>query len=80
MMIIRLFTALTGASLVSAVVSAQPPAPQGMLSAIDRFAANAPSVGELIPDLTIVDRNGDPVSLRELTRENYAVFVLGCLT
>ena len=41
---------------------------------------NAPKIGDMIPDLTIVDRDGKPVNLRELTRENYTVLVLGCLT
>ncbi len=40
----------------------------------------APQIGELIPDLEIVDDHGNPVSLRELTRGQYTVFTLGCLT
>lgn len=53
--------------------------PPGMVSPQLRFA-NAPQVGDMVPDLTIVDRDGAPVNLRELTRENYTVLVLGCLT
>jgi hypothetical protein len=40
----------------------------------------APDVGEQIPDVSVVDRNGDPVNLRDMTREHYTVLVLGCLT
>lgn len=51
----------------------------GLVSPQLRFA-DAPQVGDMIPDLTIVDRDGEPVNLRELTSENYTVLVLGCLT
>ncbi len=40
----------------------------------------APQIGELIPDLEIVDDQGNPVSLRELTQGHYTVMTLGCLT
>ena len=45
-----------------------------------RFEQFAPQLGDLIPDLEIVDDHGNPVSLRELTRGQYTVFTLGCLT
>ena len=45
-----------------------------------RFLALAPQVGEMVPDLAIVDDKGDPVHLRELTRGHYTVLTLGCLT
>jgi hypothetical protein len=41
---------------------------------------SAPQVGDLIPDLTIVDDQGNPASLREITRGHYTVMTLGCLT
>ena len=44
------------------------------------FLAAAPELGDAVPDLTIVDRDGNPVNMRELARENYTVLVLGCLT
>jgi len=71
---------VSGALMASGLALAQAPAPQGMSSADVRFAAAAPGIGERVPDLTIVDRNGDPINLRALTRENYTVLVLGCLT
>lgn len=40
----------------------------------------APGIGDPPPDVTIFDRDGNPVVLRDLTRENYSVLVLGCLT
>ena len=44
-----------------------------------RYAA-APQIGELIPNLEIVDDQGNPVRLRELTEGHYTVMTLGCLT
>ena len=41
----------------------------------------APEIGEQIPDLTIVDDQGNPVNIRELaSRSPYTVLTLGCLT
>ena len=45
-----------------------------------QFEADAPKVGEPLPDVTIYDDLGNPVNLRELADENYKVLVLGCLT
>ena len=42
--------------------------------------ALVPQIGELIPDLEIVDDQGKPVKLRELTQGHYTVMTLGCLT
>ena len=36
-----------------------------------RFLAVAPEVGEMVPDLAIVDDKGHPVHLRELTQGHY---------
>ena len=44
-----------------------------------RFDA-APQLGEMVPDLEIVDDEGNPVRLRELTQGHYTVLTLGCLT
>ena len=44
-----------------------------------RFEA-APQLGEMAPDLTIVDDQGNPANLRELTTGQYTVLTLGCLT
>ena len=41
----------------------------------------APEVGELIPDVTIVDDQGNSVNIRELAGQSpYTVLTLGCLT
>ena len=45
-----------------------------------QFEADAPEIGEELPDITIHDDLGNPVNLRELSDENYKVLVLGCLT
>ena len=45
-----------------------------------RFLELGPKVGEQLPDLTIVDDMGSPVNIREITKGNYSVLVLGCLT
>ncbi len=38
------------------------------------------TIGELIPDLKLVDDRGIPAKLRELTLGHYTVMTLGCLT
>ena len=40
----------------------------------------APQIGEPLPDVSVVDRDGNPVNIREVAGENYTVLVLGCLT
>ena len=40
----------------------------------------APKLGEMIPDLTIVDDQGNPAKLRDVTDGHYTVLTLGCLT
>ncbi len=45
-----------------------------------RFQAVAPEIGDRVPDLEIVDDQGRPVKLRELTQGHYTVLTLGCLT
>ena len=52
----------------------------GLTSPDARFL-NAPDLGERIPDVTIVDDQGNPANLRELARQKpYTVLTLGCLT
>ena len=57
-------------------------AQQGMgLTSPDARFLNAPGLGERIPDVTIVDDQGNPANLRELARHKpYTVLTLGCLT
>ena len=40
----------------------------------------APKLGEQLPDVVVVDREGTPINIREVAREHYTVLVLGCLT
>ncbi len=70
-----LFLVLAGVLLQVSPVVAQVGTPPAT-----RFLAVAPEIGEMVPDLAIVDDKGDPVNLRELTRGHYTVLTLGCLT
>ncbi len=73
--------------LQSGAVLAQAPAGMGMgmgmaagMGASPRFDV-APEVGEQIPDVTIVDDQGNPVNIRDLASNSpYTVLTLGCLT
>ena len=67
-----------GAPSMGMGMGTPPPGLDGFPDA--RFERIAPKIGDMIPDLTIVDRDGEPVNLRDLTGENYTVLVLGCLT
>jgi hypothetical protein len=53
--------------------------PGAYYSADDRFDM-APGIGEPLPDIAIVNRDGKPVNIRDITGEHYTVLVLGCLT
>ena len=44
------------------------------------FWPAAPEVGDLFPDVSVSDHEGNLVNIRDLATENYSVFVLGCLT
>jgi hypothetical protein len=45
-----------------------------------QFEADAPKVGEALPDIMVHDDLGNLVNVRDLAGENYKVLVLGCLT
>ena len=45
-----------------------------------RFMDIVPDIGEQIPDVTIVDDQGNPVNLRDITSGQYTVLTVGCLT
>ncbi|MFP6828628.1 MAG: hypothetical protein VCC36_06250 [Gammaproteobacteria bacterium] len=64
---------ILAALLQTGVAAAQGTPPQV------RFES-APQVGDMVPDLTIVDDQGDPANLRDITRGHYTVMTLGCLT
>ncbi len=78
-----IFRKIAHAAIVVAMVAAptlsqaQRAGPSGD---IPRFIEMGPKVGEQLPDLTIVDDMGSPVNIREITKGNYSVLVLGCLT
>ena len=69
--------------LQSGPVLAQAQGGMGMgmgMGANPRFDV-APEVGEQIPDVTIVDDQGNPVNIRDLAgKSTYTVLTLGCLT
>ena len=44
-----------------------------------RFEA-APKLGEMVPNLTLFDDQGNPANLRDITRGHYTVMTLGSLT
>jgi hypothetical protein len=88
--LISLLTVLLGGSLLTGAVIAQgapgmgpqrsPEVAAAIQAVIDRFDAAAPEIGEPLQDLTLVDAQGNPANIREIARDQYTVFVLGCLT
>ena len=61
----------------SAVEMVLPPG----IEPLEERSAAAPAVGDLFPDVTIVDDQGGPVNVRSLAGEKpYTVLTLGCLT
>lgn len=46
----------------------------------ERFYSIVPGIGELVPDVQVVNDRGDPVNIREVATGQYTVLVLGCLT
>ena len=87
---VSLMAVALGGSLLAGVVFAQgapgmggqrsPEVAAAIQAVIDRFDAAAPQIGEPLQDLTLVDDQGNPANIRELARDQYTVFVLGCLT
>ena len=53
---------------------------QGPLLPPDVRFENGPKVGDRVPDLAIVDDQGNPANIRDITRGQYTVMTLGCLT
>ncbi len=45
-----------------------------------RFMNTVPDIGEQIPDISIVDDQGNPVNMRDITTGQYTVLTVGCLT
>ncbi len=89
-MIRRLSSLLTFAALLGLVGVASAQAPRGMAggmamgagpSGMDtRFMDIVPAIGEQLPDISIVDDQGNPVNMRDITTGQYTVLTLGCLT
>ena len=87
-MIRRLSSLVTFAAALCLVSIASAQVPGGMArgmgagpSGMDtRFMATVPAIGEQIPDITIVDDQGNPVSMRDITTGQYTVLTVGCLT
>ena len=48
-------------------------------SALAGFDDNSPELGDLVPDIAILDQEGKPFELRSFTG-SYTVLVFGCLT
>ena len=71
--VVGLVVAMFAATAMADVVSAQRPVGRN-------FEANAPAVGELMPDVAVYDRDGTEHRLRDLLGERYTVLILGCLT
>ena len=67
-------------SLVLAAIPANSILAQGALLPPDVRFENGPKVGDRVPDLTIVDDQGNPANLRDITRGHYTTITLGCLT
>jgi cytochrome oxidase Cu insertion factor (SCO1/SenC/PrrC family) len=72
------FALVLAAFLQTSLVVAQGMPPQVTPPQV-RFES-APKVGDMVPDLTIVDDQGNPVNLRDITRGHYTTITLGCLT
>ena len=69
-----------GAMLQASLALAQGNLP-GLPPLEDRFEQTAPAIGELLPDLILVDDQGNPVEMRELpVQGRYTVLTVGCLT
>jgi cytochrome oxidase Cu insertion factor (SCO1/SenC/PrrC family) len=65
------------------IAVAQPPvaadAAEARQRGISRFEREAPEIGELLPNLEVIDSQGKPFPLRNL-KGSYTVLVFGCLT
>ena len=46
----------------------------------ERFYRTVPGIGDLVPDVQVVNDRGYPVNIREVATGQYTVLVLGCLT
>ncbi len=91
-MIRRLSSLITFAAALLLVGVASAQAPGGMARGMaagmgagptgmdTRFMDIVPGIGEQLPDISIVDDQGNPVNMRDITTGQYTVLTLGCLT
>ena len=76
------FSERHGATLVAVVLVAAGTAHTLVAQApVSRnFEANAPAIGEMMPDVVVHSRDGAELRLRDLLKERHTVLILGCLT
>ena len=65
---------------LAAVAAAQPGGADGRGMLVRNFERNAPTIGELMPNLPIYDRDGREHLLAEMLAGRPTVLILGCLT
>ena len=65
---------------LAVTAAAQPGGADGRGRLIRNFGANAPAVGELMPNLPVYDRDGQESRLPALLNGRFTVLILGCLT
>ena len=77
----RIALLLVAASVgIPSLAVAQPGGADGRGMLIRNFEANAPAVGERMPNLPVFDRDGQESRLPALLDGRFTVLVLGCLT
>ena len=71
-----------GLTLAASAMTQESPRGQSspMQALMDRFEANAPAVGDRLPEVSAYDARGNAIALDEILGESYTVLVLGCLT
>ena len=75
-----LFSSLLLAASLSGIAAPAPPKAVSPKERVNRqFAASAPAVGSLLPDITVYDSRGKEFPLRRI-KGRHAVIVFGCLT
>ena len=65
---------------LAATAAAQPGGAGGRGMLVQNFEQNAPTVGELMPNLPVYDRDGEEYGLAEMLAGRHTVLILGCLT
>lgn len=76
---IALLLVMASAGMTS-LAGAKPGGAEGRGMLLRNFEANAPAVGELMPNLPVFDRDGQELRLPALLDGRVTVLILGCLT